>query len=124
MISTLAVALGTQRGGTDGRMGTASNFSSHVATDQCQFSFRRVILVVPAAVWTENVVAVGQKASSEQQRTTLVADEAVGVPLTPLERYELGTVHAYTQQQQPDTPQRRRRLSDRDVNVQMRSWTV
>lgn len=55
---------------------------------------RSVILVVLAAVWTQNVIAVRQKPASEQQRTTFVADEAIGVPLTPLERYELGTVHA------------------------------
>lgn len=55
---------------------------------------KSVILVLLAAVWTENVVAVRQEPAAEQQRTALVADEAVGVPLTPLERYELGTVHA------------------------------
>jgi len=58
--------------------------------------WRSVILVVLAAVWTENVIAVCQKTASEQQRTTFVADEAIGVPLTPLEPYELGTVHSCT----------------------------
>jgi len=61
-----------------------------------------IVSVVLAAVRTQNIIAVGEKAASKQQSATFVADEAVGVPLTPLERYELGTVYTYTQ---PDTPQ-------------------
>jgi len=51
-------------------------------------------LILFAAGRTQNIIAIRQKATSEQQRATFVTDEAIGVPLTPLERYELGTVHA------------------------------
>ena len=50
-----------------------------------------------ATIRTQDVAAVGKETSSEQRRATLVAGEAVGVPVLAVERYEFGAVDACKQ---------------------------